>query len=48
VKEYNDAQELLLADPIHEVKPETGWQPDKEALNPDEEDVKRREAKAKE
>ena len=46
VKEYNDAQELLLADPIHEVKPETGWQPDKDALNPDKEDVARREAKA--
>ncbi len=29
VKEYNDAQELLLADPIHEVKEETGWAPDK-------------------
>jgi hypothetical protein len=48
VKEYNDAQELLLADPIHEVKPETGWKPDKEALNPDEEDVEARKAKAKE
>jgi hypothetical protein len=48
VKEYNDAQELLLADPIHEVKPETGWQPDKEALNPDEGDVAARTAKAKE
>ncbi|GHV86527.1 hypothetical protein AGMMS50230_21350 [Spirochaetia bacterium] len=45
VKEYNDAQELLLADPIHEVKPETGWKPEKDALNPDEEDVKRRENK---
>ena len=32
IKEYDDAQELLLADPIHEVKKETGWQPDKEAL----------------
>jgi hypothetical protein len=48
VKEYNDAQELLLADPIHEVKPETGWQPGKEALNPDEGDVAARTAKAKE
>jgi hypothetical protein len=45
VKEYNDAQELLLADPIHEVKPETGWQPNKDALNPDKEDVAQREAK---
>lgn len=45
VKEYNDAQELLLADPIHEIKEETGWTPDKTALNPDKEDVARREAK---
>lgn len=45
INEYNDAQELLLADPIHEVKEETGWSPEKEALNPDEEDVARRESK---
>jgi len=45
VNEYKDAQELLLADPIHEVKQETGWAPDKAALNPDKEDVARREAK---
>ncbi|MBU6339208.1 MAG: hypothetical protein KGQ36_04455 [Rickettsiales bacterium] len=45
VSEYNDAQELLLADPIHEVKEETGWSPEKEALNPDVEDVARRESK---
>ena len=45
VREYNDAQELLLADPIHEVKEETGWKPEKEALNPDKEDVARRENK---
>jgi hypothetical protein len=32
VQEYSDAQELLLADPIHEVKTETGWEPDKGAL----------------
>jgi hypothetical protein len=29
VKEYDDAQELLLADPIHEVKEESGWLPEK-------------------
>jgi uncharacterized protein YjfI (DUF2170 family) len=46
--EYNDAQELLLADPIHEVREEQGWSPDKSALNPDKEDVARREAKAEE
>ena len=45
MSEYNDAQELLLADPIHEVKEETGWLPEKIALNPDAEDVERREAK---
>lgn len=45
VKEYNDAQELLLADPIHEVKEETGWAPEKDALNPDKDDVARRESK---
>lgn len=47
VNEYNDAQELLLADPIHEVKEDTGWSPEKSALNPDQEDVERREAKMK-
>lgn len=36
VQEYSDAQELLLADPIHEVKTETGWEPDKAALETDE------------
>ncbi|MBQ3641789.1 PqqD family protein [bacterium] len=45
VKEYDDAQELLLADPIHEVKEEEGWSPDKSSLNEDKEDVARREAK---
>lgn len=33
IKEYNDAQELLLADPIHEVNQETGWSPEKSSLN---------------
>jgi hypothetical protein len=45
VQEYSDAQELLLADPIHEVKNETGWQPDKAALETDEAVVKGKEAK---
>lgn len=45
ISEYNDAQELLLADPIHEVKEEVGWSPEKTALNLDEEDVARRESK---
>ena len=43
--EFNDAQELLLADPIHEVKEEEGWTPETSSLNPDKEDVARREAK---
>jgi hypothetical protein len=47
VREYNDAQELLLADPIHEVKEETGWKPEKDAINPDAEDVAQREKKQK-
>lgn len=45
VEEYNDAQELLLADPIHEVKEDAGWQPDKDALETDEETVRAKEAK---
>ncbi|MDR0866877.1 MAG: PqqD family protein [Planctomycetota bacterium] len=43
--EYSDAQELLLADPIHEVKPETGWKPTKDALETDKELVAKKEAK---
>ncbi|GHT93542.1 hypothetical protein FACS1894122_08910 [Alphaproteobacteria bacterium] len=27
IDEYADAKELLLADPIHDVEEETGWQP---------------------
>jgi hypothetical protein len=45
VKEYSDAQELLLADPIHEVKEDKGWAPDKQALETDEATVKAKEAK---
>lgn len=47
VQEYSDAQELLLADPIHEVKDESGWQPDKSALETDETVVQQKEAKMK-
>lgn len=32
LSEYPDASELLLADPIHQVKAESGWQPGKDAL----------------
>ncbi|MBD5627397.1 MAG: PqqD family protein [Desulfovibrio sp.] len=45
VEEYNDAQELLLADPIHEVKEDAGWQPDKDALETDEVVVRQKESK---
>ena len=45
VEEYNDAQELLLADPIHEVKEDAGWQPEKGALETNADVVKAKEAK---
>ncbi len=45
VEEYLDAQELLLADPIHEVREDAGWSPMKTSLNNDLADVARREAK---
>ncbi len=45
VNEYIDAQELLKADPVHEVKEEKGWTPEKSSLNEDKDDIARREAK---
>ena len=45
VQEFSDAQELLLADPIHEVKEDAGWQPDKDVLETDKEIVAAKEAK---
>ena len=48
VKEYNDAQELLLADPIHEVKEETGWTPEKDSIGYTKEETHEREKKMKE
>ena len=45
VEEYNDAQELLLADPIHDVRDEVGWLPEKGALETDTEAVGAKEAK---
>jgi len=47
VQEFSDAQELLLADPIHEVKNEMGWQPTKDALETDEEILKQKHNKLK-
>lgn len=43
--EYNDAQELLLADPIHEVKEDTGWTPEKDSIGYTKEETKEREGK---
>lgn len=48
LKEYNDAQELLLADPIHEVKEETGWTPEKDSIGYTKEETKEREKKVEE
>lgn len=48
VDEYNDAQELLLADPIHEVKEETGWTPEKESIGYTKEETEEREKKVEE
>ena len=48
VQEYNDAQELLLADPIHEVKEETGWTPEKDSIGYTKEETKERESKLEE
>ena len=45
VSEYNDAQELLLADPIHEVKEETGWTPQKDSIGYTKEETIEREMK---
>ena len=45
VKEYNDAQEMLLADPIHEVKETTGWTPEKESIGYTKEETAEREKK---
>lgn len=45
VTEYNDAQELLQADPIHEVKEGTGWTPEKESIGYSKEETKEREKK---
>lgn len=45
LKEYNDAQELLLADPIHEVKEETGWTPEADSIGYTKEETAEREKK---
>lgn len=45
VDEYSDAQELLLADPIHEVKEDSGWTPEKDSIGYTKEETKIREEK---
>lgn len=45
VNEYNDAQEMLLADPIHEVKEDTGWTPEKDSIGYTKEETREREKK---
>lgn len=47
VDEYSDAQELLLADPIHEVKEDTGWTPEKSSIGYTKEETREREKKIK-
>lgn len=48
INEYNDAQEMLLTDPIHEVKEETGWTPEKDSIGYTKEETKQREEKVEE
>ncbi len=48
VSAYEDAQELLLADPIHEVKEDTGWTPEKDSIGYTKEETKEREKKMEE
>ncbi|MGX3043795.1 hypothetical protein [Helicobacter sp. T3_23-1056] len=48
LKEYDDAQELLLADPIHEVKEDTGWTPEKDSIGYTKEQTAEREKKIEE
>jgi hypothetical protein len=43
--EYSDAQEMLMADPIHEVKEELGWSPEKESIGYSKEETLEREQK---
>ena len=45
IKSYDDAQEMLLADPIHEVKETVGWTPEKESIGYTKEETKEREKK---
>ena len=48
VQSYTDAQEMLLADPIHEVKEEIGWTPEKDSIGYTKEETFEREKKMEE
>ncbi len=48
VSEYSDAQELLMADPIHEVKEELGWTPERDSIGYSKEETREREKKMQE
>lgn len=48
IKEYSDAQEMLLTDPIHEVKEESGWSPEKDSIGYSKEETAEREKKLEE
>jgi len=45
VAAFTDAQEMLLADPIHEVKEESGWTPEKASIGYSKEETQKREKK---
>lgn len=45
LNEYSDAQELLMADPIHEIKEDTGWTPEKSSIGYTKEETREREKK---
>lgn len=45
ITEYADAQEMLLADPIHAVREDRGWAPDRKVRDADEEAVRKKEEK---
>lgn len=48
VNEYNDAQEMLLTDPIHEVKEDEGWTPEKDSIGYTKEETLEREKQVEE
>ena len=45
--EYSDVQDMLLADPIHEIKEDIGWTPEKDSIGYTKEETREREKKVK-